>query len=82
MLWIWGDSRDLQLRGHSAVRSQARFYPGAGSCADGSDLIWKMLQILEKGDERDWVVTIVKVCSSLHMHTCSRHRSDWSAIPM
>ena len=60
--------------------AQARFYPGTGSCADGSDLIWKMLQILEKGNERDWVVTIVKVCSSLPMHRCSRHMSDESAI--
>ena len=40
--------------------AQARFYPGAGSGTDGSELIWKMLQILEKGNERDWVVTIIK----------------------
>ena len=51
------------------VRVQAKKNVGH-SHTHGADLVWMMLQILEKGEEKDWVLTIVKVRSR------ARHRTD------
>ncbi len=40
---------------------QTKFYGQGWDATDGSDLILKMLLILENGNEPDWVQTIVKV---------------------
>lgn len=40
---------------------QTKYYGQGANSTDGSELILKMLLILENGDEPDWVQTIVKV---------------------
>lgn len=50
---------------------QTKYYGQGGNFTDGSDLILKMLLILENGDEPDWVQTIVKVYIPQALSTCS-----------
>ena len=48
-----------------AVHLQAKRRTGP-SPADGAQLIWRMVQILEKGSETEWVKTIVTVRNQAH----------------
>lgn len=49
------------------VRLQTKYHAAANP-TDGAELIWKMLQILEKGNEESWVHTIIDVRNICLVH--------------